>query len=331
MVYDAEKRIAVEAVIEACRLCREVQAALVSAETLDKKDRSPVTVADFGAQALVSARLAGSFPRDPLVGEEDAAQLRDPANAETLEKVVRHVQARQSALSAEQVLAAIDRGTHAGGVEGRCWTLDPIDGTKGFLRGEQYAVALALLEGGEVQLGVLGCPNLPVDPDRPDGPTGCVFVAVRGEGAFSRPIDGTERRAIRVTEVVKPAEAAFCESVESAHSSHSGSAKVAEILGVTVPPIRIDSQCKYAAVARGEASIYLRLPTRAGYEEKIWDHAAGWAVVTEAGGRVTDIHGQALDFSLGRTLRNNKGVVATNGRVHDRVIEAIRQAIAEPA
>jgi 3'(2'), 5'-bisphosphate nucleotidase len=98
---------------------------------------------------------------------------------------------------------------------------------------------------------------------------------------------------------------------------------VAKLLGVATPPFRIDSQCKYAAIARGDSSIYLRMPTRADYEEKIWDHAAGWMVVTEAGGRVSDVAGRPLDFSIGRTLRNNKGVVATNGKLHDRVVAAV--------
>lgn len=63
------------------------------------------------------------------------------------------------------------------------WCLDPIDGTKGFLRGEQYAVCLALVVDSKVQLGVMGCPNLPQDISKPDGPKGCLFVAVRGQGA----------------------------------------------------------------------------------------------------------------------------------------------------
>ena len=327
MAYETERGVAIDAVVKACHLCRQVQAALVSADTLAKKDRSPVTVADFGAQALVSADLAVAFPNDPLVGEEDAAQLRDPANATLKDQVVRHVQTAQPEAGAEQILAAIDRGTYGGGAKGRHWTLDPIDGTKGFLRGEQYAVALALIEDGQPVAGVLGCPNLPLDFDQPDGPAGCLFVAVRGQGAVMRPIDGSDERGIAVSSVTDPAEAAFCESVESGHSAHGDSAKVADILGVQAAPVRIDSQCKYAAVARGDAAIYLRLPTRADYEEKIWDHAAGWMVVTEAGGRVSDVYGRPLDFSLGRTLKNNKGVVATNGRLHDRVIEAVGQVL----
>ena len=65
-------------------------------------------------------------------------------------------------------------------------------------------------------------------------------------------------------------EASFCESVEAAHSSHSDSAQIASLLNMTKPPIRMDSQCKYCSVARGDADIYLRLPTRADYEENIW-------------------------------------------------------------
>lgn len=64
------------------------------------------------------------------------------------------------------------------------WALDPIDGTKGFLRGGQYAVCLALLVDGQIQLGVMGCPNLPLDASKPDGTKGAIFVAVKGQGAF---------------------------------------------------------------------------------------------------------------------------------------------------
>ena len=50
-------------------------------------------------------------------------------------------------------------------------------------------------------------------------------------------------------------------------------------------------------------------------------------MIEEAGGRVTDVTGNDLDFSLGRTLKNNKGVVVTNGRLHDRVIEAVKEVL----
>lgn len=327
MMYEKERQVAIEAVCKASRLCQAVQADLVSAETMAKKDKSPVTVADFGAQAVVTADLLEAFGDENLVGEEDARELRTPEMSALCAKVVEHVQAIAPGLDADKVLATIDHGTYAGGSSGRHWTLDPIDGTKGFLRGDQYAIALALIEDGKVVLGVLGCPNLPMDASKPNGPCGCLFVAVQGQGAYLRPLTDGEEVPVHVTDVADASRASFCESVESGHSSHGEAAQIAELLGVAVPPFRIDSQCKYAAVARGDASIYLRLPTRADYQEKIWDHAAGWMVVTEAGGEVTDVRGEPLDFSIGRTLRDNKGVVATNGRLHGPVIDAVRQVL----
>lgn len=317
---------AVEAVVAASRVCREVQQRLVAGSALQKGDKSPVTVADFAAQAIVSHMLAEVAPGIPMVGEEDAAALRDADNADLADKVVACVQAVLPSLSRDAVLAAIDRGTFEGGGDGRYWVLDPIDGTKGFLRMDQYAVALGLIDKGEVVLGVLGCPNMAASEDE-GAETGCIFVGVKGQGAFQRGVDNAVEVQVFVDPVAKAADARFCESVEKAHTSQSHSAQVAELLGISAPPFRIDSQCKYAAVARGDAAVYLRLPTRPGYVEKVWDHAAGVAVVTEAGGTVTDVDGKPLDFSLGRGLTQNKGVIVTNGRFHDEVVAAVKQVL----
>lgn len=330
-MLEVELSVAVNAVRAASLVCRQVQAALVTADTLEKKDKSPVTVADFASQAVVCRALQAAFPDDPMVGEEGADDLRGDGAQALRASVVRAVSGSiGESASDEEVLAWIDRGAFdpaqadAAGRK-RYWTLDPIDGTKGFLRGQQYAVALALIIDGKVALGVLGCPNL----DDGKGNAGCLFAAVRGEGAKCLRVEGegVEGDALTVDASAILVGARFCESVESGHSNQGDSANIAKKLGITAPPYRIDSQCKYAAVGRGDASIYLRLPTRADYEEKIWDHAAGVIVVEEAGGIVTDVTGKPLDFSLGRTLRENKGVVATNGRFHDEVIAAVRDVL----
>jgi len=320
--YEEELVVATQAVRAAARICRAVQARLVTAETLSKQDKSPVTVADFASQAVVCQRLQAAFPQDPVVGEEDSAALREGAQSALREAVVREVAGSVPGTpDAEEVLGWIDRGgSDASGT--RYWALDPIDGTKGFLRGQQYAVALGLIEAGEVVLGVLGCPNLPDQAGHP----GALFTAVRGGGTTILPLagEGTEGTRVQVSRLRTPSEARFCESVESAHSNQSESAQIAERLGIRSEPFRIDSQCKYAAVARGDASIYLRMPTREDYREKIWDHAAGKLVVEEAGGRVTDVFGADLDFRTGRTLKSNRGIVATCGPIHDAVIAAVR-------
>jgi len=337
--YEREQGVAIRAVRAAARLCQAVGAE-ISPDVLAKKDKSPVTVADFGSQALICRALAEAFPDDPVIAEEDAVELRRPESAPVLDQVVRHVGAVRDAarggagieVGREQVCRWIDHGGASDYGE-RFWTLDPIDGTKGFVRGEQYAVALALIVGGQVVVAALACPNLRVavgpDHGEGDGPRGLIFRAVRGQGASVVPGEwpgGVEADSVRVwvSREDDPARARFCESVESGHSAQGDAASVAARLGINAPPLRMDSQAKYAVVAHGQAEIYLRLPTRADYREKIWDHAAGALIVEEAGGVVTDLSGRPLEFNHGRELAANRGVIVTNGRLHRAVIEAVR-------
>ena len=314
---------ALDAVKKACIICTNVRSELVSDATIQKKDKSPVTVADFGSQALILDFLSKKFPDIPAVGEEDSAELRTEVNQGVLEKIISHVNKIEPSLSKEAILSAIDFGNHEGGSTGTFWALDPIDGTKGFLRNEQYAIALGLIKDGEVILGVLGCPNLPLDLNNPEGEKGSLFYAIKGEGAFSVSLSSNEIKPISVNDINDPSIAKFCESVESGHTSHNESSKIAAELKIENPSIRMDSQCKYAAVARGDAEIYLRLPAQAGYVEKIWDHAAGAIILQEAGATISDINGKPLDFSQGKTLKNNIGVVASSRAIHKPIIEAI--------
>ncbi len=322
MKYHKELEVAIQAVRAAANVCRRVQNNLVSDDTLEKQDKSPVTVADFAAQAIVCAYLQQAMPLDPVVGEEDSLDLQNHEQAPLRHAVVTHVAEEMGGdLDDAQVMNWIDHGNAEANTE-RFWTLDPIDGTKGFLRGQQYAIALALIEKGEVVLGVLGCPNLNQGEQQ-----GSLFTAAADEPSRMYVLDDVndQGQLIQVSQAADTKQARFCESVESGHSNQSESAQIAQWLGIGAEPYRIDSQCKYAAVARNDASIYLRLPTDATYQEKIWDHAAGKIIVEGAGGTVTDMHGQPLDFSRGRYLDANQGVVATGGGIHRQVIEAIQQ------
>ncbi|KAG5512698.1 hypothetical protein RHGRI_038881 [Rhododendron griersonianum] len=101
-------------------------------------------------------------------------------------------------------------------------------------------------------------------------------------------------------------------------------------LGVKAPPVRIDSQAKYGALSRGDGAIYLRFPHK-GYREKIWDHAAGAIVVTEAGGVVTNAGRNPLDFSKGRYLDLDTGIIVTNPKLMPMLLKAVRESLDEKA
>ena len=208
MAYEKELEIALLAVQRASILTKSVYSSH-SKGTLSKSDSSPVTIGDFGAQALIIASIKHAFPEDEIVGEEDADDLRkndslrdlvwDLVQAAKLEDSSAEDKIGGPIKSADAMLSAIDAGNSEGGRKGRIWALDPIDGTKGFLRGGQYAVCLGLLVDGIPTVGVIGCPNLPVDDQAPlDSTTGqdaddkegkgVLFGAVKGQGATSRPL-----------------------------------------------------------------------------------------------------------------------------------------------
>ncbi|KAG0492272.1 hypothetical protein HPP92_005670 [Vanilla planifolia] len=339
--YEKEFAAAKKAVSLASHLCQKVQRSIIECDVQSKADKSPVTVADYGSQALVSLVLRLELPSQPfsLVAEEDSRDLREEGSQGTLRRITNLVNDTLSfdgtynvTLSEDDVLDAIDRGKSEGGPNGQHWVLDPIDGTKGFLRGDQYAIALAMLDKRKVVLGVLACPNLPqtsissTNKHSSVSEIGCLFSARLGYGTVMQYLDGSKPSEVHVSTVADPANASLFESFEAAHSMHDLSSTIAEKLGVKAPPVRIDSQAKYCALARGDGAIYLRFPHE-GYREKIWDHAAGSIVVSEAGGVVTDAAGKELDFSKGRYLDLNTGIICTNKKLMPQLLKAVQDSL----
>ena len=337
MSHDQLQTAALTAVAAACDVARAVQRDVARVQRITKDDKSPVTVADFAVQAVVALSLrealtdsVGQIGNDVhIAGEEYTEALRTAEQSHVLEAVIDAVRSFRPTIDEEQVLAAIDACNHDA-TASAYWTLDPVDGTKGFLRGQQYAIALARIEHGRVVQGVMGCPNLPLDHeaslDRADS-QGVMYSAMIGAGAWEHRLDDRSAKPRRIRaaahEPGQPIRA--CESVESSHSRQDDTARILQELGGAAAPARLDSQCKYAVVARGQADVYLRLPTGKAYVEKIWDHAAGMIIAQEAGAVVSDINGRALDFTHGRVLARNRGIVCAAAGLHRRVIDAIEE------
>ncbi len=311
-MFNPELVFAVAFVREASHLAQRIQAAM-GGMNLTKGDFSPVTVADFAIQALAGRALDARFPDDCLVAEERASDLASESTM--LEAIGRFLVPMAPEVSAERICAWIDRGGSEPG--SRFWTLDPIDGTKGYLRGGQYAVALALVVDGCVELGVLGCPSL-------DG--GTLALARRGHGAWRAPLEGEQPLApMRVSMVGNPADARLLRSFEKAHTNTERIDRFIALMGIEAAAVGMDSQAKYAVLGAGEGELILRMlsPDKPDYRERIWDQAAGSIVVEEAGGRISDLEGRALDFTAGRTLERNRGIVASNGLLHEAALEAL--------
>jgi HAL2 family 3'(2'),5'-bisphosphate nucleotidase len=240
----------------------------------------------------------------------------------------------------------------------RIWVLDPIDGTKGFMRGEHYCIALALLVNGKPSLSVMGCPNLQLqqvlkgvgsndinkiatgfDTNKyiKESSTnlhlfpttsGSIFFAVSGHGSFARSLSMPLGAAyeVFVSQTSKSSDCVLCEAAEALHGDRTVTMKVWKSLGLSRDFVRLDGQCKLSIVGAGAADGNMRLPPK-GYREKIWDHAAGSHYVTEAGGKVTDLQGRSLDFTEGRYLASDvTAILASNGILHKEILDAIINA-----
>ncbi len=297
---------------------------------MTKSDLSPVTVADFAIQALTAYRLRNAFPDTVLVGEENADRLRDPENAAMLEVITGYVKKMIPEADPEKICAWIDAGNHTS--EDRFWTLDPIDGTKGYRRGDQYAVALAFLEQGHVLFGGLACPGLDANCKPAQNSCGVLAIAQRNCGAWRAPLNSIDAPYVqmRVSECTTPAQARLLRSVESGHTNMSHIEQIAAHLGIPAANmVPMDSQAKYATLAAGQGELLYRLlsPSRPDYKECIWDHAAGAIVLEEAGGRVSDLNGKPFDFTTGRKMTENTGLFASNGFLHDAGLEAVAAVI----
>jgi len=320
--HSREAEFAVQAVRTAAGVCEAVRREAGGA-SLRKADTSPVTVADFASQALIAGQLAGAFPDDPLIAEEDSRTLEvDPA---TQMQVVERLRRLLPEVDAGRVRAWIDRG---GGEAGdRFWTLDPIDGTKGFLRGRHCAVALALVEAGRPVIGVLGCPRLsPDDAASPDGfdGSGVVAFAAAGEGCWLASVEETTASPRRLRRAARARGAAprFCQSGAEGRRTSRFLDELAASVGARPGWLRVDGQGKYVLLARGQADAYVRPPRSGGLGEWIWDHAAGAIVAAEAGAVVTDVRGRPLDFTAGARLARNEGVIGADRDLHARLVEA---------
>ena len=222
-------------------------------EVESKRDASPVTEADRAAELIILAALARAAPGVPVIAEEEVAAGRIPAHDETY------------------------------------FLVDPLDGTKEFVRGgDDYTVNIGLIEGGTPKLGVVFAPA-----------TGRLHGGCLGSGAWLD--EGRGRLAISTR---KRGEA----PTAVASKSHLNQATI-DYLEAAVGKcdyVSVGSSLKFCIVAEGQADIY---PRAAPTSE--WDTAAGHAVLLAAGGLVDGPDGEPLRY--GKRAFLNRAFVATSG------------------
>jgi 3'(2'), 5'-bisphosphate nucleotidase len=271
MNLDRELEVAIDL---ARRAGRELLTFYGSDDAVQWKDGSePVTAADKAANALIVEGLAIAFPDDGLLAEE---------SPDTTGRLRRD----------------------------RLWVVDPMDGTKEFIkRNGEFSVMIGLAVDGRASLGVVYQPTC----DR-------LYYGVPGEGAFLVDAGGAPQ-PLAVSELTDPAE--MCVAVSRSHRSARIDA-VRDALGISREVQSGSVGLKVGLICERRCDLYIH-PSP---QTKQWDTCAPEAVLVAAGGRMTDLAGDA--FVYNRTdLYNRLGILATNDRVHDRILERVTAAFAE--
>ncbi|KAF2663367.1 3',5'-bisphosphate nucleotidase [Microthyrium microscopicum] len=341
------ERLIVELAVQRVRILAEKVLSFVDKGELSKADASPVSLADFGAQALLVSAIHTEFPNDLIIGEENADALR--ADSKLMKKVWDLVNSTRLAdeesekllgrpKSMEEMCKMIDLGGQTNdSARGRVWVIDPIDGTKTFLAGTQYAIVVALMVDGVDQLGIIGCPKMDwhaglvsEDAIATQG-LGWTVTGVRGHGNYARPMStGSLLPATPVSK--RPArttyqDAIFLDSMMSEKSRFPNRNDFAEKLGAKLPAMNIySSSMTYVALALNIGQFRVRAPLPSAPASFIWDHAGGICIVEEAGCKVTDLRGTAIDLTLGRRLAANWGNVIADESMHDQILTVVKDS-----
>jgi 3'(2'), 5'-bisphosphate nucleotidase len=252
-------------------LARRAGALVAGLQTIDllvehKPGDEPVTAADRRASELIVSGLHAAFPEDAILSEE-----------------------------APDDLVRLSRR--------RVWMIDPIDGTRDFIRGEDgYAVMLGLLVEDQPSLGVVYQPR----GDR-------LYGAVHGQGAFLEA--GGTVSPLRVSTIGDPTQLRMVAS-----KSHRDEiiTRVRERLGIT-DEINVGSVgLKLGLIARGERELYVN---PSGHSKR-WDTLGPQVILHEAGGCLTDARGRAIDYRS-EELANKDGLIASNGHLHEQIVERL--------
>lgn len=302
----------IEAIQQAAQLCRTVQSRYLT--QLAKTGNEPVTIADYGVQAILCRTISQYFPDDAVIAEERGDEFRRTVTEQSQLRIATLVgEILGEPITPDDLMRWLDYGRNS---QAECtWVIDPIDGTRGFLASRRYVIGIGVLEGGVPMGGFLGCPE-----------HGNQLLYAWDGLAFSQSLDGGYARHIQVSERTPPERLHVVEGSSGSVADQNTVNEIYRSVGIVEPTIhRIDAQLdSYGLIANGDADFFVCRPiTRC--SSKIWDHAAGVALVEAAGGRVTDLEGNALDFSQGERLTRNNSLLITNGRIHEQVLQALER------
>jgi len=279
-------------------------------ESWSKDDKSPVTVADLLHQTQVQQMIAGHFPTDGLISEE-------PRDMQ--EKVLDEAVKISEEFYGQIIKPEIAHVPESGDVT---WILDPIDGTKGYLAGRYYAIAIGYFREGLPHFGAMAVPH--ASRAETNAIDNSIAFAVAGHGAWIGSVveDGELMFEALKTQRddLKPP---FRVAVSLEHAGALGKA----VESGELEAVKLDSQAKYLAVAANVLDAYLRQSRDDGGIDQTWDHMPGALIALEAGCTVSSFDGSVVRIEASPTIRFNGGMMCHRGRPDGPVGNAVRSLL----
>ncbi|MGF1572842.1 MAG: inositol monophosphatase family protein [Sumerlaeia bacterium] len=288
-----------------------------NAKVWTKEDDSPVTVADLLHQCQLQQLLRTSFPEDGLISEEPRSML-----LETFEEA--------SAISAEFYGVHMNPELSEVPDRGPCtWVFDPIDGTKGYLKGRYYAIALGFFMNEVPVFGAMAIPHRTGQTGEADSTLHYAFdrslaFAIKGHGAWITKLDvqGTETYLKLDATTVDESTA-----VRMGMSLEHGDNLAERFKKNKFDYVKIDSQAKYLAVAAGDLDLYVRKCRGDRPQDLLWDHLPGMMLVLEAGGTICSFDGSPISMLVQDEISFVGGMICHRGPRGTEFAKSIEQAV----
>ena len=272
-------------------------------KSYEKQDKSPVTIADFASQIFILSELKEKFSEDQIFAEEERSLI-----SEDEESLIKKCFNEINFEPYEDIRAILN---YRGPPSARQWTVDPIDGTKGYIRGLSYAVGIGLMENSDPKVCAISVPNYKKE-------YGAVFIAEKGKGAQAS-YGNQEFTLINVSPQIELKSSIMCQSL---HHNAKWVVRLAEMIHAK-NVIQMDGMGKFCMVADGSADLYVREMVTT-YSSS-WDYMPGILLVKEAGGMVSDLHNEQLKFKKSICLWTAPGLVVSNGIFHNEILDSIKK------
>jgi HAL2 family 3'(2'),5'-bisphosphate nucleotidase len=269
-------------------------------ESFSKSDESPVTLADFAVQIYAISQLKDYYPDDEIIAEEENIDFINNKAEDLINQCFNE-------LDLQKIKNLKENIRFRGKTSERQWTVDPIDGTIGYQKGLSYAVGIGFMVKSIPKMCAIAVPNYNKKPL-------ALFIAEERQGAQVT-YNNKNFTSIRVSSNESIENLRLCHSL---HYDQPWVLNFAKKIGIK-NFIQIDSMAKFCMVAEGIADLYLK-PLDL-LHSFTWDFMPGDLIVKEAGGIVSDLNGQKLTFKKEKCLWTAPGIIASNGILHEKILE----------